>query len=311
MALGIRWIVYTTQPFEASKSHRLSGFRPELVAFLLFMFLVFGLLGARPGSAQSDLIRGGQGVGVVRLGQTLGELRKALGPPARVTSSPNDPNSKLLDYPKRGISVFLGSSGGVIGVVVHGRSWQTPEGIAVGTSQGQVTKLFGKGLVRGEGNLTYPDRGLAFSFRNGKVHTIYVFQREESRALMGDRLIDPGRRVGQILLGDPISRVEEAWGRADRVLPLGQGGQEKLYSFKEEAVGVVVLGGRIQGVILETGDFITREGVKVGSTRAEVLRAFGTTFRSEPGRIWYDVRGIGFWFQGDRVRQIQVVSGSR
>lgn len=315
--MGIRWIVWTLQPSSASKSHRLSGFRPRRQArigpagILVFVLVVFGLPGARPGSAQSNLIRGGQGVGVVRLGQTLGELRKALGPPARVTASPNDPNSQLLDYPKRGISVFLGSSGAVIGVVVRGRSWRTPEGVAVGTPQGRVTKSFGKGLVRGEGNLTYPDRGLAFSFRSGKVYTIYVFQREEDRALMGDRLIEPGRRVGQILLGDPISRVEDAWGRADRVLPLGQGGQERLHSFKEEAIGVVVLAGRIQGVILETGDFITREGVKVGSTRAEVLRAFGTSYRAEPERIWYDVRGIGFWFQGDRVRQIQVVSGSR
>jgi len=249
------------------------------------VLVVFGLLGARPGSAQSNLIRGGQGVGVVRLGQTLGELRKALGPPARVTASPNDPNSRLMDYPKRGISVFLGSSGAVIGVVVRGRSWRTPEGVAVGTPQGRVTKAFGKGLVRGEGNLTYPDRGLAFSFRSGKVHTIYVFQREEDRALMGDRLIEPGRRVGQILLGDPISRVEDAWGRADRVLPLGQGSQERLHSFKEEAIGVVVLAGRIQGVILETGDFITREGVKVGSTRAEVLRALDFL----PGRTGADL----------------------
>ena len=78
-----------------------------------------------------------------------------------------------------------------------------------------------------------------------------------------------------------------------------------------EGLGLVVLEGRIQGVILETGDFITREGVKVGSTRAEVLRVFGSTFRAEPERIWYEVRGIGFWFQGDRVRQIQVVSGQR
>jgi len=265
----------------------------------------------QPGLGQPNLIQGGQGVGVVRLGQTLGELRKALGPPAKVTPSPNDPNSKLLDYPKRGLSVFLGSSGAVIGVVVRGQSWRTPEGVAVGTPQVRVTKSFGKGLVRGEGNLTYPARGLAFSFRKGKVHTIYVFQREEDRALMGDRLIEPGRRVGMIQLGDPISRVEDAWGRADRVLPLGQGGQERLHSFKEEAIGLVVLAGRIQGVILETGDFITREGVKVGSTRAEVLRVFGTTFRTEPERIWYDIRGIGFWFQGDRVRQIQVVSGRR
>ncbi len=285
--------------------------RPGFSKVALLLGILLGIFLPLQAQGQPNLIRGGQGVGGIRLGQTLDEVRKALGPPAKVTPSPNDPNSKLLDYPKRGLSVFLGSSGAVIGVVVSGASWKTPEGVAVGTSQNQVLKSFGKGLVRGEGNLTYPDRGLAFSFRKGLVHTIYVFRREEDRALMGDRLIEPGRRVGQIQIGDPISRVEEAWGRADRVLPLGQGGRERLHSFKEEGLGLVVLEGRIQGVILETGDFITREGVKVGSTRAEVLRVFGSTFRAEPERIWYEVRGIGFWFQGDRVRQIQVVSGQR
>jgi hypothetical protein len=273
-----------------------------LVSLLAFLLVL-------PALAESNLIQGGQGVGRIRLGQSLNQVQSALGPPTRVTASPNDPNARLLDYPARGLAIFLGSSGGVIGVVVSTSSFRTPEGLAVGAAQAQVLKAFGQGLWRGQGNLTYPSRGLAFSFQGGKVHTIYVFQREDDRALMGDRLIEPGRRVGGIKIGDPVAVVEEAWGRADQVLTLGQGARQQLYRYKEEALGLVVCAGRIEGMILETGDFITREGVKVGSSRAEVLRVYGRTFRSEPERIWYDVRGIGFWFQGDRVRQIQVVSG--
>lgn len=264
-----------------------------------------------PVLADSSLIQPGRGVGAIRLGQTLDQVRAVLGPPARVTASPNDPNARLLDYPSRGLAVFLGSQGGVIGVVVSASSWRTPEGLAVGAPQAQVVRRYGQGLWRGQGNLNYPARGLAFSFQGGRVHTIYVFQREDDRALMGDRLIDPGRRVGGIRIGDSVAVVEEAWGRADQVLPVGRGSNQKLYRYKEEALGLVVCAGRIEGMILETGDFITREGVKVGSSRAEVLRVFGRSFRTEPERIWYDVRGIGFWFQGDRVRQIQVLSGRR
>jgi len=282
---------------------------------VLFRVMVLaGLLAlpaALPVVADPSVIQAGRGVGGIRLGHTLDQVRAALGPPARVTASPNDPNARLLDYPSRGLAVFLGSHGGVIGVVVNKASWRTPEGLAVGAAQSRVLGVYGPGLWRGQGNLTYPARGLAFSFQAGRVQTIYVFQREDDRALMGDRLIEPGRRVGGIKIGDAVAVVEEAWGRADQVLPLGRAANQKLYRFKEEALGLVVCAGRIEGMILETGDFITREGVKVGSSRAEVLRVYGRGYRTEPERIWYDVRGIGFWFQGDRVRQIQVVSGRR
>lgn len=280
--------------------------RRLLPVLVLLLALGAGILPCR---AEGNLIRGGVGVGPVRLGQTMDELKKALGAPARTTPSPNDPDSKLLDYPARGLSIFMGSSGAVIGVVVSGTSWKTSEGIGVGSPQARVTELFGRGLQRGPENLTYPSRGLAFAFQGGKVRMVYVVQKEEERPLLGDRLVDPGRRVGDLRIGDPVSRVDEAWGRADKTLPLGK--DRQLHVYKEEAVSLVVYGGRVEAIILETGDFITREGVKVGSTRAEVLKAFGRIYRTEPDRIWYDVRGIGFWFQGDRVRQIQVVAGKR
>ena len=277
------------------------------LSFHLLLAFLLGTLCAQ--AAPSGRIEGGKGVGAVRLGQNEQQVVRLLGRPAKVTPSPNDPNSKLMDYPSQGFSVFMGSSGGVIGVMVSGSSWRTPEGIGVGSTQAQVTGLFGPGLARGGGNLTYASRGLAFSFQGGKVQTVYVVQREDERPLLGDRLIEPGRRIGEIRLGDPIARVESAWGRADSVFPLDQASGRTVYLYKEEALGLVVFSGRIEAMRLQTGDFITREGVKVGSSRSEVLRAFGRTYRSEPDRLLYEVRGIGFWFQGDRVKEIQVVSG--
>lgn len=275
------------------------------------LLLLFALLTLPALSADPKLIQGGKGVGPVRLGQTQEQVEKALGKPAAVKPSPNDPESKLLEYPGKGLSVFMGSSGGVIGVVVTGSGYRTAEDVCVGTAKATVRTTYGTGLQRGVENLTYPSRGLAFSFASGKVTHIFIFQPEEGRALLGDRIIEPGKRVGDIRIGDPISKVDEAWGKADKVLPLSKESKRNLHRYKEEAIGLIVYGGRIEGMILETGDFITREGIKVGSSKAEVLKAFGKTYRAEPERIWYEVRGIGFWFQGDRVRQIQVLEGKK
>lgn len=278
-------------------------------ALSLLLFLALLTLPTR--AADPTLIQGGQGVGPIRLGQSQPEVERALGRPSSVQASPNDPDSRLLGFASKGLAVFVGSSGGVIGITVMGTGYRTAEGIRVGSPEAKVQQVYGAGLQRGPGNFTYPARGLGFSFASGKVTQIYVVQREDQRALLGDRIIVAGRRVGDVRIGDPISKVEEAWGRADKVLPLGQGSKRNLHRYKEEALGLIVYGGRIEGMILETGDFITPDGIKVGSSRAEVLKAFGRTNRTEPERLWYDVRGIGFWFQGDRVRQIQVVEGKK
>ena len=96
--------------------------RLSLPVLVVLLALGAGLL---PSRAEGNLIQGGKGVGPVRLGQTMDEVKKAVGAPARTTPSPNDPNSSLLDYPARGLQVFMGSSGAVIGVVVSGASWKT------------------------------------------------------------------------------------------------------------------------------------------------------------------------------------------
>lgn len=277
----------------------------------LCLLLFLALLTLPALSADPNLIQGGKGVGPVRLGQSLEQVEKALGKPSSTKPSPNDPDSKLLEYPKKGLSVFVGSSGAVIGVIVTGAGYRTADDVRVGTGKSTVASVYGTGLQRGVENLTYPSRGLAFSFASGKVTHIFIFQPEEQRALLGDRIIEAGKRVGDIRIGDPISKVAEAWGKADTVLPLSKESKRDLHRYKEEAIGLIVYGGRIEGMILETGDFITRDGIKVGSSKAEVLKAFGKTYRTQPERIWYDVRGIGFWFQGDRVRQIQVIGGKQ
>ena len=252
-------------------------------------------------AAGGNSIQGGRSVGSVCLGQNINQVRSILGAPSKVVASPNDPNSQLLHFKNHGLAVFMGSNGAVIGITVLGGKWKTPEGIGIGSAGASVTKVYGQGLQRGQGNINYASRGLAFS-----MSSIYVFKREDERPLLGDRIIVPGKRVGSIKIGTHLSTVSNSWGNADNVTPMGQG--RSLHRYKEEAIGLIVNSKQIiEGVVMETGDFITKEGVKVGSSKSEVIKVFGQANASN-GSLIYENKGIGFRLTQGRVSQITVLS---
>lgn len=259
---------------------------------------------AQPVAAGDNSIRAGQGVGPINLGQSLAQVKGILGAPAKVVKSPNDPNAKFLSYPQQKLAVFVGSNGVVIGVTVLGGPWSTPEGIKIGSSKAAVTKIYGQGLLRGQGNVNYAERGIAFAYKNGSVSTIYVQKTEDSKALLGDRLIMPGQRCGSIKIGMPVNDVVQAWGQPDNVLNL-QGGSH-IYQYKEEMMGFIVRHNRVNGMVIETGDFITTHGLKVGSAKSDVLRIFGPCKEAD-SQLIYDKKGIGFRILDGRVQQITVL----
>lgn len=252
-------------------------------------------------------ILGGVGLGKVKLGTTLADVEAALGKAAQVTSSPNDPGSKFYAYPKFGCSVFVGSEGKVIGITITSAQYRTPEGLGVGSSRSQVEKAYGKGLARGAGNVNYASRGLAFSYGNDKVSNVFVFKREEDRPLLGDRLIVPGQRAGDLKLGAPAEGVLKAWGKPDATTPLS-GIKGEIWNYKDQGVGVLASELKIKAIIVSTGDFITAQGVQVGSSLAEVKKAFGTGGEASGDFYFYPQKGIGFQLTAGRVSEIRVVS---
>ncbi len=258
-----------------------------------------------PSHAQNNcVIKAGEGVGPIRLGQSLTEVRGILGNPSKTIKSPNDPDAKFLSYAKNNLAVFVGSNGVVIGITVTGAPWRTPEGIQVGSPKATVTKIYGQGLLRGQGNVNYANRGIAFAYKNGIVNTIYVQKIEDARALLGDRIIIPGQRCGDIKIGMPISNVTDAWGPPDNVLNLQ--GASCIYQYKEEMMGFIVSNNRVNGMVIETGDFITTHGLKVGVAKGDVLRIFGPCKEVE-NQLIYEKKGIGFRILDGRVQQITVL----
>lgn len=274
----------------------------EMRKVLLFLALV-----AIPVLAAGASIDGGRGVGDIRLGDSYEKVEQALGQADRKQVSPTDPDAGMLFYDRHGLAVLVNKDLKVLGITVTGGGYATPEAIRVGSTRAQVESAYGRGLTRGQGNLSYPGRGLAFSFQNGKVSHVFVVKPEEDRPLLGDRLIVPGQRMGELRLGQDVAAVRSAWGKPDSEKPIREGSATSILTYKEEGVRLVVSGGRIDGVLATTGDFITAGGLKAGATKAEVERAFGKGYATQGPGLFYRNLGIGFIMGEDKVLEIQVI----
>lgn len=273
----------------------------RLLAALLFFFCLL----AMPTLAQKQLVVPGKAAGSVELGTEFGRYRSVLGNPAKVESSPSDPSTKLYRFGD--LCLLVGQQDKVIGITVLSNNYRTAEGFGVGSTESEIQQRFGPGLSRGTGNRTYPSRGIGFSFDNSaRVSQLYVFKTEGERPLLGDRIIRAGSRAGELRLGMRLSAVEQAWGAATSTVPMNQG--RMLVTYQSYSVRFVVQSGVIDAILLTTGDFITPEGLKVGSTTVEVQKALGQSRSKNKSGLFYPKQGIGFIVESNQVTEIQILS---
>lgn len=253
--------------------------------------------------AAGGVIEPGKGVTGLQLGENFAPLKAALGPPRKVDTSASDSSTHMFYY--QNVALLVNRQDKIIGVTVLGNTYATEAGLHVGSAQAEVKKVYGEGLVRGQGNLTYAERGIGFSFNTRlSVTHIYIFKPEGQRPLLGDRLLVGGKRAGDLKLGMGLESVTAAWGKAE-VSPL-QGGAE-IWSYPKQKVRLVVLKGHIDGILVNTGDFITAKGAKVGSLPAEVERALGKPATQNEKSMIYPRLGIGFVFQGGQATEVQIL----
>lgn len=125
--------------------------------------------------------------------------------------------------------------------------------------------------------------------------------------------IVPGKSVGGISLGMSEPDVTRAWGPPERTEQSPDG--IALYDYGEkQGVGVFVAGNRVTQIMVVGRDWNTTNGLKVGSTRPEVLAFYGRPdeeFRGEAPdefRYWYKRHGLVFMFKNRTVAGITVIA---
>jgi len=267
----------------------------------IVLFLVVTLLFPCLLVAQSWPVKAGHSYGPIQLGQALDQAQQSLGQPTQRKTSAGDPSSQLLTYSKS-VMLLVNQDKKVLGITLWAPGARTAEGVGMGSSQQEVQSKLGKGLQRGSGQVLYNESGIGFSYsESGKVDTIFLFRPEAQLALHGDRIIVAGQRSGDIKLGMTLAQVEKAWGKAPN-----QSGKD--HRWPDRGVGLLVDGGRVQAITLTTGDYITQKGLKVGSTRQDVLSVLGapSTQGGGEGVMLYPSRGIAFYLAGNLVGTVQI-----
>jgi hypothetical protein len=187
----------------------------------------------------------------------------------------------------------------VIGITIYQPGAKMANGLGVGSSVTQVQSALGTGLQRGPQQVAYPS-GIGFAYDNASlVDRVFIFKAEAQTALQGDRLLVAGKRCGDLKVGMAYAAVESAWGAA----PVHEG---KNYRWPDKFVGVLVEGGRVAAITMTTGDYISHKGLKVGCSKAEVLKVYGPAPDTTGGNLIYPKWGIAFYLAGPTVSTIQI-----
>lgn len=263
------------------------------------LFLVLCLLIPCLCWAQAWQLKPGASYGPISLGQPVAQAEQALGAPTRSVPSQSDPESSLRTYAKN-VLLLVNGKKKVIGITVFQSGARTTEGVGVGSKIAQVQQAMGPGLPRGSGQVAYPGSGIGFAYDEaGLVDRVFIFKVEAQSALQGDRLVVAGQRCGDLKVGMAFSQVESAWGAA----PVHKG---KDHRWPDKGVGLLVDGGKVLAITITTGDYITAKGLKMGSSRAEVLALYGNPPQANGENLIYPARGIAFYLAGDTVSTVQV-----
>jgi len=261
---------------------------------LLLLSLLSLFAWAKPGWK----IEGGKGFGPVALGQLKGEVDQVLGKPNEVKSG-SDGLSQLCTYVGPLLVLFNGE-GQAIGITVLEKGVTSAHGIGIGSSLAEERKQLGPGLQQGPGQYAFPDQGLALALNSQeRVDRIFVVKKDAKLALAGDRLVIAGSRAGDIKLGQTLSSVEKAWGAAGTQ-------KDKDFRWPDKGIGLLVKHEKIIAITLTTGDYITPEGIKVGTLKAEVENVLGKAPLANGTNWFYPKRGLAIYFAGDQVSTLQV-----
>jgi hypothetical protein len=247
-------------------------------------------------------IKEGDSYGPLQLGQKVARAERTLGKPKSSEPSASDPSTRFNTY-AAGVMLLVNGEGNIIGITVTDPQARTASGLGVGSSSQQVQKVLGTGLQRGPNQVAYPTHGIGFAFSGAnKVERVFLFKKEGVSPLQGDRLIVPGQRCGDIKVGMTIQEIEAAWGPPSTTNPAVH-----LYQWAAKGVGVTGQRGRVVAITLSTGDYVTRQGLKVGSLRSEVLAALGQPQQTVAQQMVYK-QGIMFTISGEQVAVVQVFS---
>jgi hypothetical protein len=264
------------------------------------------VLAAEPSSGveRRATIEGGRRVGNYEIGKKFSQYEKVLGEPTRVQQSENADDARMVYYKRYGIFFFI-KKDRINGIAVVSPLFATLEGVHLGTSRDEVERIYGQPQALRDEDVVYPQRGLAFTFADGRVAKIFVQDAEAPDLASGDLRIVPGVRVGGLQLGQSVQFVLNQWKNPDQRSAAYAG--TEMWSYKNKGVIVLASQGRIGEIWIYSPAFRTARDIHVGSRRDDVVRAYGRPQGREENVEAYPQNGLKFAYENGQVKTIFVL----
>jgi hypothetical protein len=272
----------------------------HFIKLTLIIFLLFLLLYNNPISAADydNQIIGGARIGPVTLGQPVALYTSYLGKQIHVSLN-------FIDCPSRSMLLQI-QDGRITGIMIYSSDYKTREGIKIGDPVSNMVSQYGRYLQTDSGSLVYNELGLAFNIRDGRISRIMIVQATPD-FLLGDKLLIPGIRAGNIKIGDNANKIMEAWGQPDSVDKSESNPDVRILKYKRKALNIIVTGEIIRGMTINSYKFRTPDGIGIDSTLKQVTDIYGSNFKKVEDSIMYESRGIGFYIHNNKVIEILIL----
>ena len=269
----------------------------RLCLILLATLTVTGLA-----QESSTLLVGGEQAGPFRLGSSYQTVLQKLGQPEADNPSAGDPGTKTKLYPKHQLGFLVNPESKVIGITVARKDWKTARGLGVGSPVVAFQEVYGRGLKRGQGQIAYPQQGIALTHKGGIVQILYIVKKDAVDSIKGDHLVVGGTRAGQLRLGRSSDDLLKLLGPPSSK----EGAQNNIWVYPDRGIRLGFIQGRLHLVGVTSGDWVTPSGLKVGRPFSEMKRELGSDYRVERSSVFYDKWGIGARLQGDMLVEILI-----
>lgn len=252
----------------------------------------------------ATLIVGGQQAGPFKLGDSFTAVSKKLGAPDSSTPTSGDPSTTLKMYKNHKLAFLVNKQSKIIGITVARKDWKTSGGLSVGAPLKSFQETYGNGLKRGKGHLAFAEHGLAVTYDQGAVKTIYVVKKDQIDKAKGDYLIVGGSRVGNIRLGQTGQEIQKLLGAP----PAKEGSSQNVWVYADRGIRIGFIQGRVQMIGVTSGDWVTPSGLKVGRPFSDMKKELGSGYRVESSSVFYDQWGIGARLLEQTITEILVFS---
>jgi len=132
------------------------------------------------------------------------------------------------------------------------------------------------------------------------------FAAKENDTLLGDKLIVPGVRVGNIYLDKSATYIEKEWGNPEAVTPLTGHIRGKLL-FYSSTKGIILITerNRIKAIVVVSPVFETEKGLKVESD-SSLIKKNHSNGAAIGEQMIYKNEGISFLVKAGKIKEISI-----